>query len=173
MGHPPVLARGLQAGSGVAGLYTAAAHASPDAVFLEDRSPEFLIPLGGNRFYYDWPRPAPASFRPELTLGRMCPGEQRPGHWGGRDARGPAADLMGQSRFPDLPFPPPDHGRPARFSTAGSLQRFQQHAVRQVIGKINKITDLFPERREVTIHLTGETIGQLIRCMEVSPESLK
>lgn len=37
MSHLPTLARRWQAGSGVAGLLTSAAHASPDAVFLEDR----------------------------------------------------------------------------------------------------------------------------------------
>lgn len=36
MSHPPTLARRWQAGSGVAGLLTAAAHASPNAIFLED-----------------------------------------------------------------------------------------------------------------------------------------
>jgi hypothetical protein len=64
--------------------------------------------------------------------------------------------------------PPPDRGRPARFSTPAPLQRFQRHTVRQAIGRSNKITDLFPERREVTIPLTGKTIGQLIRCLGVA-----
>lgn len=37
MSHLPTLARRWQAGSGVAGLLTSAAHASPDAIYLEDR----------------------------------------------------------------------------------------------------------------------------------------
>jgi len=37
MSHLPTLARRWQAGTGVAGLLTAAAHAGPDAIFLEDR----------------------------------------------------------------------------------------------------------------------------------------